>query len=133
MKKKLLKFWYSLKTQLCKDSAFAAILILLIGYFASYNVVLLKIAVILSLLAMIFPEAFKPFAFVWFGIAKFLGLFVPKIVLSVIFFLLVVPVGMVRKLAGKDDMHLKALKKGTASVFTNRNHTYTLNDLKNPF
>lgn len=133
MKQKSLKFWHSLDKHLCKDSAFALILLLIIFYFASGNPTFIQISAILSILAMIWPDIFKPFAFIWFGLAKALGLFVPKIVLSIIFILVVLPVGLFRKIIGKDDMLLKKWKKGSESVFLNRDHTYSPQDLDHPF
>lgn len=53
--------------------------------------------------------------------------------LYVIFALVVVPVGLVRRWTGKDSLHLRAFKKSNLSVWSVRNHTYRPEDLEKPF
>ncbi len=84
-------------------------------------------------LALILPRAFQPLAFLWFGLAKVLGLVSTKILLTVTFFLLIVPMGFLRKLLGRDELKLKQFKKSNASVLSIREHRYGPNDLKNTF
>ncbi len=125
--------WNTIDKHQCKDSAFALILLLLIIYFTSNHVLLLKIVIVTSIIAMVFPELFRPFAFIWFQLSKLLGMFIPKIVLTLIFIVFVVPVGIFRRLIGKDDMKLNEWKKSHTSVFNTKNHLYTQEDFNNPF
>ena len=82
---------------------------------------------------MLLPVLFKPFAYLWFGISNVLGAFVPKIVLSAIYLVFVVPVGVLRKLFGKDNLQLRKFRKETHSVFKIREHTFTEKDIKHPY
>jgi hypothetical protein len=67
------------------------------------------------------------------ALARILGSLVPKILLSILFFILIVPVAMVRKMAGKDSLRLKEFKRSTASVFQNRSHCFEARELEKPF
>ena len=87
----------------------------------------------ISFIALILPVLFKPLAIVWFGLAKILSFITSNILLSLLFFLLVTPVGMIRKMLGKDTLQLKDFKKSSNSVLIDRNHTFNSSDLKNPF
>ena len=125
--------WRSINQHHCKDSAFALVFIFLIIYLATGRILPIKIAAIVSLVAMVVPGVFKPFAWFWFSLSSVLGLFVPMLVLSLIFFVFVLPVGLIRKLLGRDDMKLKAWKSGVASVFAVKDHLYVPEDLHHPF
>jgi hypothetical protein len=85
------------------------------------------------LIAMLIPRIYFPFAVIWFGIAEILNRISSWLVLHLVFFILVVPVGMIRKWRGKDTMKLKQFKKSRVSVMTIRNHLYSATDLTNTF
>jgi hypothetical protein len=85
------------------------------------------------LVTMLMPRIYLPFAMIWFGIAEILNRISSWLVLHLIFFILVVPVGMVRKWRGKDAMKLKQFKKSNGSVMIQRDHLYEAADLKNTF
>lgn len=133
MKKKILTYWKSIDKDACKDAALAAVLILALAIFYTRQMIFVQLAIVMLLLAMVYPLIFKPFAFVWYGISKLLGLIVPKIVLTLIFSLFVLPVGFLRQLLGKDDMKLKSWKQSNSSVFVTRDQNYKAEDLKHPF
>ena len=85
------------------------------------------------LITMLTPLIFFPFALIWVGIAEMLNIISSWLVLHLVFFILVVPVGMVRKWRRKDTMKLKQFKKSRLSVMTIRDHMYEAADLKNTF
>lgn len=82
---------------------------------------------------MIWPALFTPFAVVWFGLAEGIGAVTSRILLSVVFFGLVTPVGFVRRLMGKDPMQVRRFGRGRDSVFVVRDHRYTAADLERPY
>jgi uncharacterized membrane protein YgdD (TMEM256/DUF423 family) len=84
-------------------------------------------------LVMTWPAAFSPLAKVWFGLSHFLGSIVSRILLTVVFFLIVTPVGLVRKVLGADPMLCRAWRKGDDSVLVERKHQYVREDLKKPY
>ncbi|SDS42258.1 hypothetical protein [Gramella sp. MAR_2010_147] len=85
------------------------------------------------LVSLIIPVLFKPIAFLWFGLAKILSFITSHIILTLLFFFLVTPVGIFRKMLGRDSLLLKGFKKSSDSVMQERDHTYTSSNLNNPF
>jgi hypothetical protein len=55
-----------------------------------------------------------------------------KIMLALVFFLVVFPMGLIRRILGKDTLRLHQFRKEKTSVFAERNHEYTAADLDNP-
>jgi len=115
------------------DTGMALVLtcLLLFLYFREATVVL--IAIVLLGLNMIWPLLFKPVAYAWLGLANILGTVVSKVVLSLIYYLIVTPVGLIRRLTGADPMKLKQWKQGPSSVFSFRHHRYERKDIENPY
>jgi len=91
------------------------------------------IAIGTLLITLLIPILLKPLAFLWFGFSKALGWVTSRIVLFVMFWGLVTPMGLIRRAMGKDSMRLRQFKKNGKSAFTERNHEFTASDLKYPF
>ena len=116
-----------------KDTGLAlTLLFLIIGLFTN-NILFFKMTIPIILITMLIPSLLHPFAILWFGLANFLGFFVSKIVLSIIFIILIVPLGLIRRLFGKDNLQLKQFKVSKKSILINKNHTYTRKDILKPF
>lgn len=108
------------------------LILLLIGLFAG-EITLYWLAAGALLLNMIFPMFFYPFAIFWFGLANILGLFISKVVLVLIYLVIVLPVALARRVAGKDSLMLKRFKKDSGSIMKPRNHQFEAGDLEKPF
>jgi polyferredoxin len=117
----------------CKDSGLALVLIALILSMVFSPHYLLPIGIGLLVVTMSVPTLFRPFARIWFGFSQALGYLVSKILLSLLFYGLVTPVGCIRRVLGKDSMQLKKWKRGKVSVFHDRDHLFTRQDLDNPY
>jgi hypothetical protein len=65
----------------------------------------------------------------WFKLALALGWVNSRILLSVIYFVFLMPIAWVSRLFTKDPLDLR--KRKTASLFVTRNHVYTKKDLEN--
>jgi len=91
---------------------------------------LMLIIIVLMLLA---PVVFSPFTRCWFGLVKILAALHSIIVLTALFILVVVPVGVMRKWMGIDNLKLRQFKKGNETVFRERNHLYKDIDIKHSF
>ena len=116
-----------------KDTGMAMVLILLLtGFFFDKNI-LFKIAVISLLINMIVPKFYYPFAIIWLGFSQILGTVVSKIILSVVFFVIVFPVALIRRMMGKDSLQLKQFKKSGSSVMKTRNHRFSSDDIVHPY
>ena len=116
-----------------KDSGLALILILLLIGFFTKNEVFYKITIPILLLNMIAPKVFYPFAIVWLGFSHFMGTIMSKFILTLLYIILVVPIGMLRKLFGKDTLQLKKFKQGRESVLMDRNHLFGSADIDKPY
>lgn len=117
----------------CKDSGLALVLICLICFQVWKLSILMILAILFLLVAMTYPPIFKPFARFWFALSTALGTVVSKIILTILFFVMVLPVALVRRLMGKDSMQVKCWKKGKESVFRVRDHKFVAKDLEHPY
>ena len=115
------------------DSGMAFVLIALICFAVLRHDAWLWAAMAILVLDMIFPIIFKPFAFVWFGLSRILGTFMSKIMLALVFFLVVFPMGLIRRILGKDSLRLHQFRREKTTVFAERNHEYTASDLDKPY
>ncbi len=116
-----------------KDTGMAICLILLIAYFFSPYRYFLYGTVATLILVMTVPRVFYYPARFWFGFSELLGSVVSKILLSVIFFLIVVPVALTRKLAGKDSLGLRFVDRKEESFFHDREKTFQADDFEKPY
>ena len=116
-----------------KDAGMAFVLILLLVWAATRGNGFIFAAMAVHVLNMIAPQLFRPAAVVWFGVSHLLGTVVSKLVLSIVFFGILTPVGVVRRWMGKDSLQLRVFRAGTASVMTERNHTYGSRDIELPY
>ena len=115
------------------DTGMAMTLIcLLIGYFTG-NVLYYKISILVLVMTMAFPMFYYYIAIVWLGLTKLLGVVVSRVLLSVVYIVFLLPVGIIRRAMGKDSLNLNGFKKGKDSVMINRDIEFTANDIKNPF
>jgi hypothetical protein len=67
----------------------------------------LGIAVGLAVLALIAPAALKPFHRVWTTIGEVLGWVNTRVILGIVYYVVIVPVGAIRRMVGDDPMHRK--------------------------
>ncbi len=122
-----------LSVEKCKDSGLALVLLCLICYQIWHLPILILSAIIFLVIAMTYPPFFQPFAIFWFGVSTSLGTVISKVILTVLFFVLVLPVGLVRRVTGKDSMRITSWKKGKESVFRKRDHRFVAKDLEHPY
>lgn len=116
-----------------RDAGLALSLIFLLVWLGTRLAWPVYAAMAVLALTMIWPPFMRPCAWLWFGLAIVLGAVVSKILLSVVWLVLVVPIGLARRLMGKDSLGLKAFGKKEGSFFAVRNHVYDSEDLKHPY
>ena len=130
---KFLSRWLSSTPEQAKDTGMAMVLIcLLLGYFGKFSK-FLGVSIILLIITMAWPKAFKPLAGLWFGLSHLMGQVVSKIVLTLAFFLIVTPIGVIRRWMGADALQLKKWKQGRDSVFVVREGAIQGKDMTNPY
>lgn len=117
----------------CRDTGMAMVLLLLILFVSRKREGYLLVAMGLHVLNMIVPQVYRPIAVVWLGLSDVLGAIVPRVLLAIVFFVIVTPIGVVRRWMGKDSLKLRAFKAGEDSVMLERNHTFVGEDLERPY
>lgn len=75
---------------------------------------LIAIGLPLELLGLFYPRSLKWVNFVWMTLAMILGALVSTILLTLLFYLLVTPLGLVARMAGKDFLRQKLEPRGTS-------------------
>ena len=116
-----------------RDTGMALVLLSLIVWFLTGRDALVVAAVVLHVVNMTAPQLYRPAAVVWFGLSHVLGSVVSKVILTAVFFVVVTPIGLLRRLLGADSLQLKAFKAGHGSVMHRRDHTYTGKDIEEPY
>lgn len=116
-----------------KDTGMAMVLLLLLFSAGLKRQGLVSAAVVALIIDMTFPRFYRPVAVVWLGLSHLLGTVVSKILLTLVFFVIVTPIGMARRLLGKDSLQLKKFKSGDDSVMLVRNYTFTGKDIEKPY
>ncbi len=115
------------------DTGMAMTLILLLLGFFTKKVIYYEIAIIALVIDMTIPMFYYPFAVVWLGLTTLLGEVVSKVLLSVIYFVILFPVSIIRQLMGKDTLDLKTFKKSNKSVMVTRDHLFVSKDIEHPY
>ncbi|HOO83622.1 MAG TPA: hypothetical protein PLS94_03585 [Prolixibacteraceae bacterium] len=109
-----------------------ALLVIVTGFLVLYFVFDTKILLYVALAVGLISILIKPLAYLlaraWFKLGDLLGWIVSKAVLSVMFYVLLVPLALLHNLFNKNAMQLKNTSK---SMWKLREHNYTENDFKN--
>lgn len=123
-----------------KDAGMAFTLIFLLIGIATGGKIWLTVTVLLLLIDMTYTKFFFYPAVFWFTLSNMLGAVASRVLLSLIFFVVVTPMGAIRKMLrsdkgdGKyDSMKIKMWKQSNASVFKNRSHKFEKKDIINPY
>ena len=98
------------KTELRKFGITIGIVLGLLGMWflwrgkdGSYS--LLIISIVFLSLSFIFPLLLKPFQKVWMSLAVLLGWVMTRVILTILFYLVVTPIGLVARVCGKDFLN----------------------------
>ena len=116
-----------------RDTGMALVLLLLILWLVFGRNELIYTGLAVHVSNMFLPQLYRHVAVLWFGLSELIGMVVSKIVLGVVFYGLVTPVGLFRKSVGKDPLKLRAFKAGSPSVMVTRNHKFQAADLEKPY
>jgi hypothetical protein len=90
---------------------------------------LIMVSLVIGLLASFIPAAARWIEWGWLKLAMALGWINSRILLSVIYFVFLLPIAWISRLFTKDPLALK--NRRTSSLFVTRNHLYTKKDLEN--
>ena len=78
------------------------------GKYPILSLVLLASGATLALLGAIYPKSLVVPNRLWMGLAEALGFVMTRVILGLVFFLLVTPIGLVRRLFGGDPLSRRA-------------------------
>ena len=116
-----------------RDTGMAMVLLCLILGFLTGADWMFTLAIPVLVLTMIVPGVYYPVAVVWLGISHLVGTVVSRILLTAVFYVVVLPVGLVRRILGKDSLQLKEFGRGKGSVMKVRDHLYVPADIDKPY
>lgn len=116
-----------------RDTCLAFAFFMLLIWLLTQNETFIFCSMGILLLGMLWPTGFRPLAFVWFGLSVCIGKIISKLLLSIVFILLVLPMATLRRLMGKDTLCLKRFGTRSNSYFVRREHTFVAQDLVNPY
>ena len=126
-------FWLAATRSQARDTGMALVLVCLIVFLATQQKRYVTIGVLVLLADMICPSLYKPAAKLWFGFSGILGAVMSKVMLTLTFFLVLTPMGLLRRLCGKDPLRLRAFGRDRTSVVRVREHTFTAADIDQPY
>lgn len=112
-------------------SIYESILVICIGflvlfYFYKYNWCLYT-SIIIGVLSIFSPFVADKIHLFWIKLSNVLGLIMPKVILTLVFFIFLTPVALIYRLRNKDNLQLKNNKK---SMFIDRNHSFIQKDFE---
>jgi membrane protease YdiL (CAAX protease family) len=90
---------------------------------------LAEIAFGVGLVSLLIPAAAKGIEWAWLKLALGMGWINSRILLSIVYFLFLMPIAFLSRLFTKDPLQLKS--RGSDSLYTTRNHQYKKEDLEN--
>jgi hypothetical protein len=116
-----------------KDTGLVIVLILLLISYWKENLFFILLSIATLLVVMTIPGVLKPLAFIWHHISAAISSITNRIILTIIFGVVLTPVGIIRRFLGFDAMKRKTWKNGSDSVFKTRDHVFTSDDLNMPY
>lgn len=117
---------------------FKTILVIVIGFTAlgwilrsrfQVETYLDKIAFVIGLVSIFIPVAARAIEWLWLKFALALGWVNSRILLTIVYFVFLMPIALLSRLFTKDPLMLKAKKSPT--LYNTRNHLYKKEDLEN--
>jgi hypothetical protein len=91
-------------------------------------------AIMATLIATVLcPWLFTPASAVWYMAGRHVEQLFSTVTLALIYFLVVTPVGLMRRRFAKDTLSLRKFRQGDGSVFDVKEKTYCADDLKHPY
>lgn len=114
-----------------KDLETVAVLavFLLVVYFLTKKAVFILAALVLLAVAILFKDIASRIASAWMGFSRVISFINTRIILTILFYLILTPLALIRRLFGKDHLKLKKNPPAT-TYFDTRDHTFTKEDFE---
>jgi hypothetical protein len=81
--------------------------------------------------ALVYPKVLAPLSKAWMALGHALGWINARIILGIVFFVVVMPMGLVMRLFGKDFLSMRPNRSG--SYWVQRNQKLTPQSMRNQF
>jgi hypothetical protein len=111
-----------------KHKQLESVLVIVLGFLVLYMVLekplFLWIGLGIGLLSLVSSFALEKITWLWFKLAEGLGYVNSRILLSVVFFLILVPIALLARLVSGNKLKLKKNEKGEGSYFEEINVKY---------
>jgi hypothetical protein len=101
---------------------------LIVAYWITQKKIFLLLALILIFIGITSSFLADRISVAWLKFAEIIGGVMSKVILSIIYFVFLVPIALLYQLSKKDYLSLKRKKD---SYYINRGHTYSPKDLEN--
>ena len=115
-----------------REKKLESVLVIAIGFLVLFFIFKIKIFILVSLLVLLLSVMsdliMDGITWLWFKIAEILGWINARILLSFVFFIILLPISLLARLLNKTAIKLK---RSNASYYKERNHTYTSEDIEN--
>ena len=117
-----------------KNIEFGIVLSLILVIVSAYCRIDLTVMVIIALvITLLIPVIYTPFTWLWFRLGDLLSLVITRCVLFLLFFLIITPTGILRRLMKKDPFRLKQFGKSSESVFFKQEKAFSAQDLEKQY
>lgn len=120
------------RRQLLETSLIVVVLSIILGFVQNQSNWFIGAAVVAGV-GLLAPKLLYPIAVAWFTLGNVLSKLVSPLLLTLVFLLIITPIGLIRRWLGRDSLQLRWPKPDNQSMFKERNHTFTAGDLKNSF
>jgi hypothetical protein len=111
-----------------KDTGFVlALLVLVAGL--RYGRAFFIASALLLLVSLLIPKVLYPVAYLWLKLSELLNLIIPKVFFGLVFFVIIVPLGLFRRLTKGDTLLIKDWREARTS-FVERNHRFSRQDME---
>ena len=108
-----------------------ALILIIIEQVTDYNLESWTLAALI--VALIAPQLYDLPARCWLQGSKLLGRLFSYLLLLIVYVILVVPMGLLRRQLGHNPLHLRDFGRSEGSVFSNIDKRYAASDLKQQF
>jgi hypothetical protein len=88
-----------------------------------------KIMIAIGFFSLLIPAFARAIEWAWLKLALGLGWINSRIILTIVYFVFLMPVAAIARMFTKDPLNLK--KKDTSTLYVTRDHKYTKEDLEN--
>ena len=75
----------------------------------------LVVSALVAVFSLVFPDRLEKFYKLWMRFGMAIGAVVTRVILSIVFYVVIFPMGLVMRLAGKDPMNREIHNKGIKS------------------